>query len=341
MNSFRYKKHKLEALFSDQRWLIVNYWLICLLILAFRKDSVHLHWHEVLQSINYVSLVIVINYFLFPRFYENGKIGTFTLSIIVGIFTVGYIEEVVIEQLLYYDPQAYPIANPGSIFVQSGIPAFIFIVIKLMIYFREKQLTINRLEKEKSESQLQFLRSQINPHILFNNLNNIYSLSEQQDPRTSETILKLSDIIRYALYESTEDRVLLSKELNYLADYIELQKIQVEGRGSVKFEIEGSSEGYTIAPLLLVPFVENCFKHSMDSQINDIDISIGIRIADNKLFFETKNTFQTMHKPQLSPSGIGLKNTRERLAMLYPDKHQLDINQENDLYVVQLEVDLI
>lgn len=341
MESYRYKKHRLERLFSSHKWLIFNYWIISLLILAFRKNSAHLHWHEVLLSINYVSLVIVISYYLFPKFYEKGKVGAFVLWVIVGIFVVGYFEEIVIEQLIYYDPQAYPIANPGSIFVQNGIPAFVFIVLKLMIYFRDKQLTINRLEREKSQSQLQFLRSQINPHILFNNLNNIYSLSEQKDPRTSEIILKLSDLMRYVIYESAEDRVLLSRELAHLKGYVELQKIQIEGRGIVKFEIEGDCEGYTIAPMLLVPFVENCFKHSMGSQINDIIISVNILISGNRLFFESKNSFSTMEGSDLSPSGIGLRNTQERLDMLYQGKYQLDLSEDNDLYVVKLGLDLV
>lgn len=310
--------------------------------MAFRKNSIYLDLPDFALSINYVGLFIFINSFLFPKFYEKGKVIAFTILVMIGILVVGYIEELIVERFFYQpSSQEYPIANPGSVFVQVGVPTSIFIVLKFLIYFRDKQLLINKLEKEKSESQLLFLKSQINPHILFNNLNNIYSLSEQNDPRTSDTILKLSDLMRYVIYESSEDVVRLSQELNYLRDYIGLLKIQIEGRGKVELNISGNYQGYTIAPLLLVPFVENCFKHSMDSQVNNIIISVDIRIKDNRLFFETVNSFSSIDKNDLSPSGIGLKNTKERLSLHYKNKHTLTVNTDDDLYKVKLEIDLI
>nr|WP_298994919.1 sensor histidine kinase [uncultured Allomuricauda sp.] len=334
-------KHPLERWLSDDRVLLFNFWVADILFMSLKKEVFHIHWYEWVFSINSILLFITINYLLFPKFFEKGRVWVFLLLTFLAMCGTAAIEELVIERYFYYDPQAYPIASPSVVLAQYIPPVVIFILIKMMIYYRDRQILVDTLSKEKTESQLQFLKSQINPHILFNNLNNIYSLSIQEDKRTSDTILKLSNLMRYIVYESSENFVLLTKELEYLEDYLELQKIQLEGRGRVDFQLTGNSSGYTIAPLVLIPFVENAFKHSMDTQLDNIIIKIQIEIRNGQLFFSSTNSHDKSSKKSLSPTGIGLSNTKQRLQLLYPEKHTLNIEDSSNSYQVDLRIQLL
>ncbi len=335
------KTNRLETFLSNDRALLICFWIGLVLVVSFAKEKYHLHFYEVVITLNKMLLLLVTNYYFFPKFYKKDKIVRFMVAIGIGIFFFGYIEELFIEPYLDLDPESHPVASPGVIFVSYGIPVAIFTGIKLMLHFRDKQQLIDRLEREKSEGQLKFLKSQINPHILFNNLNNIYSLSMQGDRRTPDTVLKLANLMRYVIYESAENHVLLSKELEYLGDYLELQKIQLEGRGTVGLVIKGDPQGYVIAPLLLIPFVENSFKHSMDTQLDDISIDLGIDITDGVLTFEGSNTHRAEAKDGRTPKGIGLDNTKQRLQLLYPERHELTITREDRVFNVRLTVKLI
>ena len=340
-SAYSYRKHPIEKWLSDDRVLLFNFWVADMLFMSLKKEEFHIHWYEWVFSLNSILLFIAINYLWFPKFFEKGRIWIFILLTFLSICVTAAIEELVIERYLYYDPQAYPIASPSVVLAQYIPPVVIFILIKMMIFFRDKQLIIDKLSKEKTESQLQFLKSQINPHILFNNLNNIYSLSMQDDKRTSDTILKLSNMMRYIVYESSESFVLLIKELGNLEDYLELQKIQIEGRGKVEYCLSGEPAGYIIAPLLLIPFVENAFKHSMDTQLDNIRIFIDIAVKNGQLYFSANNTYDKSSKKSLSPTGVGLSNTKQRLELLYPEKHTLKINDSKSDYQVNLRIELL
>jgi two-component system LytT family sensor kinase len=206
----------------------------------------------------------------------------------------------------------------------------------------KKQNVLEELEKERAESQLQFLKSQLNPHFLFNNLNNLYSYAQEGSPKTSEIILQLSAIMRYMLYESKENFVDLAKEIQYLGDFIKLQELQMEDRGKVNFKVNGRPQGKLIAPLVLITFVENCFKHSMSGQAKDIEISIFADINEEEIHFRCENTFEPVDNTsnEYLTSGIGLANTRKRLELLYPGEHHLEAGPQEDRYVVDLRLPL-
>ena len=339
-SKYTFEKHPIEDRLSDDRIILVNFWIVYIIVILSVKEDFHIHMYEWALSFNILFFLMSINYLWFPKFFLKGRIWLFLLITFLSICFFGIVEELIIERLLYNE-KAYPISPPHKVFLQYLPFTAMFILIKLMIYYRDKQIIIDNLSREKTESQLQFLKSQINPHILFNNLNNIYSLAIQKDSRTPETIIKLANLMRYVVYESSENYALLSKELRYLEDYLELQKIQVEGRGMVNCTIKGNSSGYVIAPLLLIPFVENAFKHSMDTQIDNIEIVIDIAIQNNLLVFKAKNNYDKSSKKGISPKGIGLKNTKQRLNLLYPEKHKLEIKSSATQYEVNLEIELI
>jgi LytS/YehU family sensor histidine kinase len=181
------------------------------------------------------------------------------------------------------------------------------------------------------------LKSQINPHFLFNSLNNIYSLAYQKSEKTPEAILKLSEIMRYMLYESNEDKVELSNEIRYLENYIELQKLRFKDNIYIKFEINGDPLGLMITPLVLISFVENAFKHGIATD-SENPISISLNLTDGKLLFHVSNIKSSMNKD--ITGGIGLQNVQRRLSLIYKDRYRLQIDDTNDIYNCELYLNL-
>jgi len=216
---------------------------------------------------------------------------------------------------------------------------FIFLstVLKFILDWFLNEKVKSNLENEKLIAELAFLKSQINPHFLFNSLNNIYSLAYQKADKTPEAILKLSEIMRYMLYESNVDKVALSDEIRYLENYIELQKLRFKDNIYIKFEINGDPLGLTITPLVLISFVENAFKHGIATDIEN-PISIVLNLSSGKLFFQVINKKSSMNKD--ITGGIGLQNVQRRLSLLYKDRYRLHIDDKNDIYNCELYLNL-
>lgn len=193
------------------------------------------------------------------------------------------------------------------------------------------------LENEKLSAELAFLRSQINPHFLFNSLNNIYSLAYQHSEKTSEAILKLSEIMRYMLQESNEPKVELSREIRYLENYIELQKLRFKGGPYVHMNVRGDDLKQYIAPLILIAFVENAFKHGV---ISDpfFPVTIDIIVEKGRLTFFVRNKKGIQNKDETS--GIGLNNVKRRLDLLYSGNYELEVTEDNIMYNCKLNLDL-
>ena len=193
------------------------------------------------------------------------------------------------------------------------------------------------LENEKLVSELAFLKSQINPHFLFNSLNNIYSLAYQKSEKTPEAILKLSEIMRYMLYESNENKVPLLEEIRYLKNYIELQKLRFKDKAYINFEVDEDIQDQKITPLILISFVENAFKHGVATD-KENPITIVLNVSTNKLFFQVLNRKNTQNKDETG--GIGLQNVKRRLDLLYKGQYRLHIQDDKDIYSCELYLNL-
>ncbi len=191
------------------------------------------------------------------------------------------------------------------------------------------------VEKEKIATELSYLKQQVNPHFLFNTLNSIYSLTINTSSQAAGVILKLSSILRYMLYESENRQVKLTDEINVLKDYIELQKLRLTDKVSVKFEIEGDTEHYKIPPLLLVPLIENAFKHGADN-INDSFIEIIIAIDDDQLKINVRNKIVKISSEIYQNGGIGIKNIKRRLDLLYGNKYVFETSDRDGVFSVTL-----
>jgi LytS/YehU family sensor histidine kinase len=215
--------------------------------------------------------------------------------------------------------------------------------IKLTIDWLRETGRAARLEKEQLESELRFLRAQISPHFFFNTLNNIYSLSLEKSDKTPETIIKLSDLMRYVLYETKDKNQSLRKELVFIQNYLDLEKIRYNENLQLEFRIIGNPKGKKIAPMLLVQFIENAFKHGANQNIRKVRISINIRIEEKFLYFEIRNTKPKnhLHTKEKYAGGIGLLNVEKRLKLRYgEDEYKLDIHEELDEYIVNLKLKL-
>jgi two-component system LytT family sensor kinase len=191
-------------------------------------------------------------------------------------------------------------------------------------------------EADKASAELSFLKAQINPHFLFNTLNNIYTLAIIGSQHTADSIMKLSNIMRYVTDEATENFVDLQNEIDCISDYIELQKLRIGESTAVNFGVTGNTMGKKIVPLVLMTFIENVFKYGVSKNIRS-EIDINIDIGPKAIYFECENQiFNT--NPENQRAGIGIKNTKQRLEHLYANKHLLNITQVNSQYKVQLTI---
>lgn len=221
--------------------------------------------------------------------------------------------------------------------VVAVITGLFFILLSTTVYIISSNFKNNEqrksLENEKLTAELAFLKSQINPHFLFNSLNNIYSLAYQKSEKTPEAILKLSEIMRYMLYESNEETVLLEEEINYLQNYIELQKLRFKENIHVDLHVEIDNPNHRIMPLLLISFLENAFKHGVSTNANK-PIRIAIEVHNGRLHFKTENAKSQVNKDQTK--GVGLTNLRRRLQLGYPDKHTINTVESENYYTSEL-----
>ena len=227
----------------------------------------------------------------------------------------------------------------GHYFVSTVFTSLVFMFLSAVLKFTGDWFLNERkqrdLENQRLSAELAFLKSQINPHFLFNSLNSIYSLAYQRSETTPDAILKLSEIMRYMLYESNDNKVDLEKELQYLQSYIDLQKIRFGNKAYIDFKVQGNIGNQQIAPLLLIAFIENAFKHGVAN--NPLTpIRLLIDVDDAHLHFYMQNKKHMNNRDTLG--GIGLNNVQRRLNLLYPGKYNLVVNDEMDTYTVELSL---
>jgi LytS/YehU family sensor histidine kinase len=209
----------------------------------------------------------------------------------------------------------------------------------LLLWFQQEKLR-KELENQKLKAELSFLKMQVNPHFLFNALNNIYSLSVmEKSNKTGQSIMKLSDLMRYVLYEKedTENRVSLDKEIRHINSYIDLEKLRHPGDVYINFSIEGDTNGKRIVPLLLFPLIENACKHGILTDAQK-PVDINLKVTDHQLNFSIENSINSYHKDEVG--GIGIPNVQKRLDLLYGKKYTLDLSKIADRFIVNLQLPL-
>ncbi|MGL5890517.1 MAG: sensor histidine kinase [Bacteroidia bacterium] len=277
-------------------------------------------------------------YFLIPRLLFNGRRLTYVLScvgVLVFVFSVPFI----ISNVFHFEPE---FENPQ---MKTARPfAFTNLLLLFLMAFISSigLATNNRLkqaEKEKLTAQLAYLQAQINPHFLFNTLNGIYAVSIATSPRAAEMVEKLSGMMRYSLNHTPQEMVDLNQEAEYIENYIELQKIRFGESVKLISDIETRGKHYQIAPMLLIPFVENAFKHGVNAE-EDSYINIRLAVIDNVLQLDVFNNKVKLDLSTHEESGLGINNTKNRLQLIYPKKHSLMIKDTETEFAVTLQIQL-
>ena len=292
-------------------------------------------------------------YLWMPKFLYKKKYLQYLLLNVITIFL-----GTVIIALLWYASVLYfwnpdisffdfvhdPFVSSSLIGSTFGV-VFLTSAVKLVKRSFESERRAKKLEKEKMETELKFLKSQLNPHFLFNVLNNIYFLIKKDPDTAAESLANFSDILRYQLYGSESEQIFLKEELTLLENFIKLSEIRQNDFLTINLHLDQNINGEQIAPLLLIPFVENAFKHVSKDKSKKNEINIDLSLHENELLFKVKNTIEkNKNEANLTPpdvGGIGLTNVKRRLDLLYPKNHKLSIEESKEWFTVELNLKLI
>ncbi len=299
--------------------------------------------------------IFYVNYaYLIPAFYFKNKNLLYLFSVVITLCVFAFIGVIALGELIQPRPvPPFMMSTPNGsgivrppIFLRLlpiSVPAIMLLMVSFILKKAEhSQLIEQELEQLKAqnfETELKFLRSQINPHFLFNSLNNIYSLSVIKSERTPDMLVKLSSMLRYLIYECNVDKVSLEKEIEYISNYIELQKLKDDQISNIRFTHQGNNA--EISPMLLMPFVENAFKHSKieDTEKSWIDISLDIK-ESGKLCFTVENSIPPVPTTKDATGGVGITNVKKRLELLYPDRHRINFFEDIYQYKIELNIEL-
>jgi len=282
------------------------------------KENPFLQYFFILLIIVYVNNEVLLPFFVKRKMY------------ILYVFLIGLIAFLATQLYCnYFAECGCSIIKCLSDYLwQTLVPLIFFSFIWMLFRFLEKQAEVDLIKKEHTEMELQFLKSQINPHVLFNNLNTVYSYALEKPKEAPDLILMLSDNLKHVLYESNAPKVPLEKELEYIDNYIAFQKIRTENVMDVVYEKNIDNLNHEIAPLLLITLIENAFKHSAPKST----VEIVIQVEDSVLYCDCSNLIKVLDSENKYPK-IGLQNLRKRLSILYKHKHELLIEENNDFHV--------
>lgn len=331
----------------------------------FKSSDIPIDYGRMVFNLFFSLLVFYVTYFVLMPFLLKKKIWLFlalTFLLLGGsILVKGYFlrdifqrpkREIIMEGRDHPTKKSDAFLNekqkrpPFGIWRQlgfAGIGLLFFYFFSISVRFVEKWLEDEKqksqLEQDKVKTELAFLKQQINPHFLFNSLNSIYSLSISKSEKTTPSILKLSSILRYMLYETEPSRSSLQNELSVVRDYIELQKLRLTDKVEVLVNMHGEFEDYMFEPFIILPIIENAFKYGVDN-LNNSFISIDILVDKQQLDLTVVN--KVVQRPAMlrKDSGIGLNNIKRRLEILYPNHHQFSSDENNEVFSVNMQIKL-
>lgn len=363
-----YRKNKNTVTFIAHIAAWICFFTLPYLVFFPRLRDFSMSNHQ-LASIICNNVFLVVFYYLntlvlIPRFLAKEKWFFYVLSIIACLFFFLYIPKEIAK--LIAEPEGYnplnrefirnpnytgkphyqgmgirgsrrPVADPYNTVLFLLIFTVGTCISVIQRWLRTEQ-TRKETENEKLNTELSFLKSQINPHFFFNTLNNIYSLAVVRSEKTAPAIMKLSAIMRYILTETQRDFVPLSNEVDFINNFIDLQKVRLTEKVILHFSTEGSVDNLLVAPLLFIPFVENAFKYGVSTKESS-SINIEIKTKGNAIYFTAVNYIVPTENNLMDNTGIGINNVKRRLELMYPGKHSLITSQKDNYYIVQLEIE--
>lgn len=344
-----------KLLFDTPRvlWHVI-FWLIYISFFSivygsFEEDYLTQFQAKLMDAYVQIPAVYLVLYWLMPRYLFKGHYGKFfiyLLFIILIFSALIWHNYILVQKPLFWPDDTYQpdffnlskiLKNTSNIYPVVALA----IVAKWFKYWYKQQKNNQLLAEEKLQAELKFLKAQVHPHFLFNTLNNLYALTLKSSKDAPEVVLKLSDLLNYMLYECSADTVPLEKEVRLVRDYIALEKIRYGDRLNVNFNLHGQVNGRAIAPLMILPFVENAFKHGVSEELDESWISIDLTLKSEHLTLKVENSksIQETHEDRFDyKQGIGLKNVKRRLEILYPEQYQLDIHESSESFLVVLKL---
>ncbi len=286
-------------------------------------------------------------YVILPRYFQGRSYWKLLVEF-TAVFTVVFaLYRLLIPYVIY--PYIYLLPYPANTF-DVWLPRYIYTAIRFvsvtgmaltikLLRIRFQQLEKEKLlTEEKLQNELRFLRSQTNPHFLFNTLNNVYALARKKSDQTAPVIMKLSKLLRFMLYECNQDRITVEQEIQVIEDYLELEKLRYNNRLEIALEKEVDDPAVLIAPLLILPLIENAFKHGTSETRFETFVRINLQLMDQQLRLQVENS--TDEEQNDAVEGIGLPSVSRQLALLYPNGYQLDIQHDKEVFTVDLSINL-
>ena len=345
----------------NRTWLShALFWISIFLIQTFgsNADYVQLNsifGHKLIMLVPKMMAAYVLIYYQVPKLLYKKKYLLFFISFVLSSYIFSVIARTmgvhIVETLFRPQPfEQEPILEIledvymlySHYYLGVYFPAIILFILMLVGESMEKRTVVEQLSKEKYSAELNFLKAQIHPHFLFNTLNNLYVLSLQKSEKAPETVLKLSEMLDYMLYQCNDKRVTVEKEMQLIQNYIDLESLRYGDRLQLEFEKKIDNPQTQIAPLILISIVENAFKHGASGTVAETIIKIKVIVKNQKLTFEVYNTKSKVKQKDETKfkDGIGLKNTIKQLELIYPNQFQIQLNEEDTSYTVKLDVDL-
>jgi two-component system, LytTR family, sensor kinase len=326
-------------------WLFWIVYFLFLCVVIYSAYSIHdlSFYIQLVTFMPFSAALVYFNiYVLIPIFLYRKKYVYYASLLILAILTIAVTDQLLKKFFAHYGSPLFAYTSGLDIKTLFTEAVGLFYLIgfttglKLSIDWIQNQQLMKEKEKQYLETELNFLKAQINPHFFFNTLNNLYSLTLKKSDQAPEVVLKLSALMSYMLYDSNSDKVSLNKEITYLHDYLDLEKLRFGQRLEVSFEMEGQIEEVKIPPMILILFIENSFKHGIKNNVNKIRIEISLKVEEGFLFFQVKNPIGD--KTSKGNTGIGLKNAARRLELLYRDNYQLDLSENENEFIVSLKM---
>jgi two-component system, LytTR family, sensor kinase len=344
---------RLPARWLSRRWVHhLLFWGLSFYVLlrffAYEATLTAVDWiYTFLFHLSLIFVVYVNLRWLIPRLFSRERYLLYALGW-GGVVAAGAGVNLLTFQHLadrlfpgYYFISYYNVGDILQFTAVYGALSTLLNLSKSWFRLQEERRRLVRLEREKSDAELRALRTQLDPHFLFNNLNSLYSLALDEDRRLPDLILKLSENLRYMLYECREDYVPLARELDYVNDYLALQRLRLGDRVGVRLDQSGCADELKVAPLLFLPFIENAFKHGIRGGGRTSYVHLGFDITPARLRFRLVNSIAAAAAESLptADGGIGIGNTRRRLELLYPGRHRLDIAHDRQQFSVMLQIE--
>lgn len=335
---------KWSDIFYDKKfWLPrhVAFWIIMYLdeALSLIGLTEEIPIDEMLAGFSVDAALVYFNlYFLIPKFFSKAQYSKYLVFTLISLAIAIVLTYLLVIQPYEYDELFYDLFGTG-VFTAGLLGIAIALKVSKIAFQRQKRLS--ELQNLHKKSQINYLKNQINPHFLFNTLNNIYVQSKEDPEKVSDSIMKLSELMRYQTYEVDHESISLNKEIDFIKKYLDLEKMRRE-QLNIETTVSGQTNNIALSPLLFLPFVENACKHSQSSdEVNEF-IKIDWSIEGSKLHFSTRNNIGS-RKGYLSDadySGFGLENIKKRIALLYPQKHSINITENEKEYKVELILNL-